>query len=132
MHSFCSGQAYDLVLHGTLVTWKEFSCGNFCYIDTKTAATDTPAGESGPSLSDVSTDRKTPPPPRPQPLTVAGVTMHIGAGPLTLSRGGRTVTITRPSQITDATLTSEGVFYVYSTRSGHDRIEFTPYARLFP
>jgi hypothetical protein len=131
MHSFCSGDVYDLALHGKRVTWKQFSCGNSCYIDTHAARTDTPAGENSPAVTDVATDRETRPPSRPPPRSVSGFTMHISIRQITLSREGQTATITRRSPITDAALTSEGVFYIYSTPSGHDRIEFTPYARLF-
>jgi Tol biopolymer transport system component len=117
-----------------IVTWREYSCGNYCYISSASApaaATDDVGGSGG----DDGQEGIPLPPPSP-PTTRGGATATVVRGVVRVERlaDGRTTTIAVPGErIFAADLQEEGLFYAFNHRAGGfvGRVFFVPFAELF-
>ena len=128
-------RTYDfaLTLDGRKIVWKNFYCGNDCYVGGCNADVERPfhylCGEG-----DVEVPRR-PPRPAPPAETRRGVSIVTSGGTIRLRReqDGRTRTIRPPGGLVDAELEDTGLFYAFNLRHRAmlGRIAFIPFTSLF-
>jgi hypothetical protein len=124
---------FDVDIAGSEITWKQYYCGNYCYVgdcqaDVRAAYRDQ-CSEGGTEVS------RRPPRPAPREETRGNVSITTLNGTITLRQlsGGATRVIRPPRGAVDAELEDDGVFYAYNLKRGsmRGRIVFLPRASFF-
>lgn len=132
----CTGDTvpwdFDLKVTGTAIRWRQFYCGNYCYVGPCSADMRRPFRRS---CSDGDEVAGRPPRPSPPNEIRAGISLETRSGTIHLQRlpDGRTRTIRPSGGAVDAELEDAGLFYAYNLRreAMHGRIVFVPLASIF-